>query len=298
MSPPGGDRGPEHRRVAFDVFRAWLVLALMLWGGAAQAQTMRPFGTFRQRHGETRLSARLEYAAGNLRVVPGSPAELYRMELSYDDNRYLPVSDFDTQSGSVVLGLRPAGQGGVRVVSRNQLSQMAAVTLSPAVDLALALTLGAVNAEVELGGLRVTSLQVKTGASRALIRFSQPNAARCDLAAISAGAAEVSLLGLGNSRCDAIEFEGGVGRVLLDFGGVWSSSSRVEVKMAVGELTLRLPRKVGLRITMSKFLSSFKPAGLVRRGNTFQSPDYDTRKRHLVLDVTTAMGGVNVEWVD
>jgi hypothetical protein len=139
---------------------------------------------------------------------------------------------------------------------------------------------------------------VKTGASRAVIRFSQANAARCDLASISAGAAEVSLLGLGNSRCDEIEFEGGVGRVLLDFGGAWSSSSRVEVKMAVGELTLRLPRKVGLQITMDKFLSSFKPAGLVRRGNSFQSPDYDSRKRHLEIDLTTAMGGVNVEWVD
>jgi hypothetical protein len=280
------------------MFKAWVALALVFMGGTAQAQTMRPFATFRQRHGETRLSARLEYAAGTLRVAPGSSADLYRMDLSYDDDRYLPISDFDAQTGSVVLGLRPAGQGGVRVVSRNQLSQMAAVALSPAVNLNLALTLGAVNADVELGGLGVTSLQVKTGASRAVIRFSQPNQARCDLASISAGAAEISVLGLGNSRCDEIEFEGGVGRVLLDFAGAWSSSSRVEVKMAVGELTLRLPRKVGLRITMDKFLSSFEPAGLVRRGNTFQSPDYANRNRHLDLDLTTAMGGVNVEWVE
>jgi len=270
----------------------------MLFAGTAQAQTMRPFGTFRQRHGETRLNARLEYAAGNLRIAPGSAADLYRMDLSYDEDRYLPISDFDTQTGSVVLGLRPAGQGGVRVVSRNQLSQMAAVALSPAVDLNLALTLGAVNADVDLGGLGVTGLRVKTGASRAVIRFSQPNAARCDLASISAGAAEISVLGLGNSRCDEIEFEGGVGRVVLDFGGVWSSSSQVEIKMAVGELTLRLPRKIGLRITMDKFLSSFEPVGLVRRGNTFQSADYDSSKRHLDIDLTTAMGGVNVEWVE
>ena len=275
-----------------------VILALVLWAGSVEAQSMRPFATFRQRHGETRLNARLEYAAGTLRVAPGSSADLYRMDVSYDEDRYLPISDFDTQTGSVVLGLRPAGQGGVRVVSRNQLSQIAAVALSPAVDLNLALTLGAVNADVDLGGLSVTNLQVKTGASRAVIRFSQPNAARCDLASISAGAAEISVLGLGNSRCDEIEFEGGVGRVVLDFGGAWSSSSRVEVTMAVGELTLRLPRKVGLRITMDKFLSSFKPDGLVRRGNTFQSPDYARRDRHLDLDLTTAMGGVNVEWVE
>jgi hypothetical protein len=274
------------------------VLLLLPWGSAAQAQTMRPFETFRQRHGETRLDARLQYAAGDLRLVAGQPSELYRMDLSYDQDRYLPVSDFDTQTGSVLLGLKPAGQGGVRVVSRSQLSQVAVVALSPAVDLALGLTLGAVKADVELGGLRITNLQVKTGASRAVLRFSQPNAARCDRASISAGAAEVSVLGLGNSRCDQIEFEGGVGRVLLDFAGAWTSSSRVVVTMAMGELTLRLPRRVGLRVSMDKFLSSFEAAGLVRQGNAFQSPNYAGSQRHLDLNLTTAMGGVNVEWVD
>lgn len=278
---------------------AWsIALILLCWGGVAQAQAMRRFGTFRQMHGETRLTARLEYAAGNLRVAPGQSTELYRMDLSYDESRYVPVSDFDTQTGSVVLGLKPAGEGGVRVVSRSQLSQAAAVTLSPQVDVALDLALGAVAADVELGGLRVNNLRVKTGASRTVIRFSRPNAARCALAAISAGAAEISVLGLGNSRCDEIEFEGGMGKVLLDFGGAWSSSSQVEVKMAVGELTLRLPTKVGIRIRMDRFLSSFEPAGLVRRGDAFESPDYARQQRHLDLDLTTAVGDVNVEWVE
>jgi hypothetical protein len=275
-----------------------VTLTLLLSAGGAQAQTLRPFATFRQTHGETRLAARLEYAAGSLRVAPGRPTELYRMDLSYDEDRYVPVSDFDASSGSVVLGLRPAGEGGVRVVSRNQLSQIAAVALSPRVDLALDLTLGAVDADVELGGLRVTNLEVKTGASRAVVRFSQPNGSRCERAAISAGAAQVSVLGLGNSRCDEIDFEGGIGKVMLDFAGAWSSSARVEVKMAMGELTLRLPRRVGVRISMDKFLSSFEPAGLVRRGDAFESPNYSRTQRHLDLDLTTAVGGVNVEWVE
>jgi hypothetical protein len=280
------------------VARAALTLGLVVWAGAAQAQTMRPFATFRQMHGETRLATRLEYAAGSLRVAPGRPAELYRMDLSYDQDRYVPVSDFDASSGSVVLGVRPAGEGGVRVVSRKQLNQMAAVTLSPRVDLTLGLTLGAVDADVDLGGLRVTRLDLKTGASRAVVRFSQPNAARCTRATISAGAAEVSVLGFGNSRCDEIEFEGGMGKVMLDFSGGWSSSAQVDVKMAVGELTLRLPRRIGVRITMDKFLSSFESAGLQRRGNEFVSPNYDRSQRRLNLDLTTAVGGVNVEWVE
>jgi hypothetical protein len=275
-----------------------IITALLLVCAPLRAQTMRPFETFRQLHGETRLAARLEYAAGSLHLTPGRAGELYRMDLSYDESRFVPVSDFDPTSGSVFLGLRAAGEGGVRVVSRNQLRQIAAVAISPRVDVALDLTLGAAEAELELGGLRVTNLQVKSGASRTAIRFSKPNGVRCQRASISAGAADIAVVGLGNSRCDLIEFEGGVGKVLLDFAGAWSSNAKVEVKVAMGELTLRLPRRIGVRVTMDKFLSSFEPAGLVPRGKAFQSTNYDGNQRHLDLDLTTAVGGVNVEWVD
>jgi hypothetical protein len=273
-----------------------LMLALSVCAGVVQAQTMRPFTTFRQRHGEPRIAARVEYSAGSLRLFPGRPAELYRMDLAYDQTRYLPVSDFASRNGTLVLGLRPVGEGGVRVASRNQLSQLATVAFSPQVDLALDLALGAAEADIELGGLRISNLRVKTGASRAVMRFSEPNASRCTLADISAGAAELSIHGLGNSRCDEIEFEGGVGKVLLDFSGSWRASCRVSARMALGELTLRLPRNVGTRLTMDKFLSSFEPIGLIRKGNSYESPGYDQRRQHLDIDLTTAVGGVKVEW--
>jgi hypothetical protein len=220
------------------------------------------------------------------------------MNLSFDEDRFVPLSHYDASSRSVILGLRAAGQGGMRVVSRNQLSQLATIAISPRPDLALDFSLGAVDADLELGGLRISDLDLKTGASRATVRFSRPNGRRCRHASFSAGAAEVSVFGLGNSRCDEIEFEAGMGRVLLDFSGVWSSSAHTKVKMAVGGLTLRLPKRVGVRITMDRFLSSFEPAGLVRRENEFVSPNYDRAERRLDLELTTAMGGVNVEWTE
>ena len=259
---------------------------------------MRPFSTFRQLHGETRLNARLEYGSGNLRLQPGEPRELYRMSLSYDQDRFLPISDFDSPGGTVHLGLKARGEGGVRVVSRNQLSQSALVSLSPRVELNLDLSLGAVDADLELGGLRLAELDVRTGASQATIRFSRPNTMRCRTATFSAGAAEVSVIGLGNSRCEEIQFDGGVGKVLLDFTGSPASDTRVEVKMAVGGISLRLPKAAGVRISMDKFLASFDAAGLIRRRGAFVSPNYDKADRKLDIELTTAIGGVDVEWVE
>jgi hypothetical protein len=280
--------------------RGLLLSALALAAGApeASAQAMRPFSTYRQWHGETSTSARLEFAAGALRLAAGRPAELYRMDVLYDPDRYQPVSDYDAAGGDVTLGVRAAGNGGLRVVSKGQLRQTASVTFSPRSDLALAVALGAVDGDLELGGLRLTSLDLEAGASRATVRFSQPNAARCRDAVLSSGAAELTVLGLGNSRCDRIAFEGGVGQVTLDFGGTWTSSSHVSVKMALGAVALRLPRQIGVRLTLDKFLASFDSQGFVRRGNAYLSPGYDQAARHLDIDITTAVGGVAIDWLE
>jgi len=273
-------------------------LGLAVGVSAVSAQSMRPFSTYRQWHGVTSTSARLEFAAGALRLAAGRPTELYRMDVLYDPDRYQPLSDFDAARGHVALGLRAAGDGGLRVVSKSQLRQTASVTFSPRSDLDLAVALGAVDGDIELGGLRLTNLQLEAGASRATVRFSQSNATRCRDAVLSSGAAELTVLGLGNSRCDRVAFEGGVGQVTLDFGGAWTSSSHVSVKMALGAVALRLPRQVGVRLTLDKFLATFDPDGFVRRGNAYLSPGYDQAARHLDIDITTAVGGVTVEWLN
>jgi hypothetical protein len=261
-------------------------------------QTVRRFSTTRQHHGETRLTAAVDYAAGSLTVTPGALGHLYRMRLAFDGERYVPLSGFDASSGAVRLGIAPAPGGAVRVASPTLPEQNALVELPPGVDLSLALTLGAVDAAVELGGLRVTDLRLQSGASRAVLRFSRPNATRCGTATIEAGAAQLEVIGLGNSRCERIRVEGGIGRMTLDFGGEWREDVAVAVRMAVGELVLRLPRDVGVQLTLDRFLAAFQPVGLERRGNAFVSPDYGRAARTLEIALTTAVGGVRIEWLD
>ena len=116
----------------------------------------------------------------------------------------------------------------MRVVSRNQLKQTAAVAFSPSSDLVLQVELGAVVGDLDLGGLRVTDLDLSAGASRATVRFSKPNGARCRMASLRAGAAELTVTRAWQQPLRPHWFEGGVGKVTLDFGGAWTSSSRVK----------------------------------------------------------------------
>src|SRR5262249_8731558 len=103
---------------------------------------------------------------------------------------------------------------------------------------------------------------------------------------------------IGNSHCDRLRVEGGIGRMTLDFGGVWTNSQHAELSLAVTELRLYLPRKVGVRITMDRFLASFEPAGLVRQGDEWISPGYDKSERPLDITLRTTVGAVKVNWID
>ena len=169
------------------------------------------------------------------------------MDLSYDGERFAPrqrLRRVPRRRRARARGQRAAA--GLRVVSRNQLRQSASVAFSPRVDLDARLQRSApwtpTSSWAGCGSpTRPTDRrQPGRGALLPAQRHALPLGLEC-----TAGAAELSVLGLGNSRCDRLDFEGGMGKVTLDFGGAWTSSSQVGVKMAVGELTLRLPRQAG-----------------------------------------------------
>ena len=266
--------------------------------GPASAQSWRPYSTFRQLHGETKLDAQLEFAAGQLKVVSGRHAELYRMRLSYDADRFVPLSQYEAPASTVRLGVESAGRAGLRVVSENQLRQKAVVELSPKADLALDLNLGAGEAELDLGGLRIASLRLEAGASRASVRFSAPNRTRCASAIFAAGAADLAIYRLGNSRCEKVRVEGGVGKLTLDFGGTWTATQKAELTLSMGELLLKLPKRAPVRISMDRFLSSFDAEGLVQQGSFWVTRDFDPAEPHLDIVLKCSVGAVRVEWVN
>lgn len=286
------------RRARDGAAAAGVALLLLLPAAARlHAQTMVDASSSRQLHGESRLDARIDYAAGTLRVAPADAATLYRLQLRYDRDRYVPLARYSAADGRVALGVETTGGPGLRVSSREHLAQDATVALSSRVDLTLDVTLGATEGELELGGLRLRSLSLKNGASRTRVGFSRPNSARCSRASFSTGAAELEVIGLGNSRCAEVALDGGVGRVTLDFSGEAAGDTRARLDMALGELVLRVPRGVGLRLTSDRLLASLETAGLTRRGGAFVSPGFERAAHHLDVNLSSTLGGVSVEWI-
>jgi len=277
---------------------AALALAALLAAPAAGAQTLRTLTSSRQLHGEAALAVNVSYVAGRFHLVPAPAGTLYQMEMRYDEEKFTPIREYDAASGALSLGLKSRGH--VTLAGNGDEDDVPTLDLALAagVPLALSLDLGAAEAEADLGGLALTSLRYKTGASRSRLKFGRPNAAACDSLTIEAGAAEFTATGLANAGCRHVRVEGAVGAVTLDFSGVPRASSDADIHLGLGTLKLVLPRTVGVAVTLDRFLASFDQDGFTRRGGVYYSDNYAATRFHLDLKVESAFGGIEVAWVD
>jgi hypothetical protein len=282
--------------------RSWraaiLVLVALLGTRAAFAQTLRTLSSARQLHGETALTVDVSYAAGRFRLAPVAAGDLYRMDLRYDEDRFTPVRDYDPASGVLRLGLKGRSHNvSLRDRRRGNVPSLD-VALTAEVPLALDIELGAAEADVEFGGLALRRVSYRTGASKSSVRFSSPNPLACDALSFEVGAAEFTATGLGNANCRQMSFEGGVGSVNLDFTGSWRASADARVHVALGSVTLSLPRDVGVAISLDRFLASFDHYGFTKRGDRYYSDNFSVARYHLNLNVAAVFGGIDVHWVD
>lgn len=282
---------------AYRVALAAAALAVSI-GTVADAQTMRGFQASRPARGERMLRATLEFGAGEVVVQPGQKDELYRMQLRYDADRSAPTQDYDPRTGILRFGLESVGRSGVRVTSRAQREQSGRFEFSPDIPLSLTANLGAADATIDLGGTTLVELAIRSGATRGTVSFSRPTKGECKRASFTVGASELEVQQLAAAGCAEVRVEGGVGRAILAFDGAWRRDVNVVAALAMGGLTLRVPKGTGLRIAASRFLTTFDAQGLVKDGNTWVTPNFATARRKVSVELSTSMAGVNVEWTE
>ncbi|HEV7588198.1 MAG TPA: LiaF domain-containing protein [Longimicrobium sp.] len=282
-------------RTALRLAGAAVLLGTLAACHTAGAQRMRSTTSARQLQGETRASVAVEYGAGRLRVSPARGDLLYRMELRYDDAQFRPVTDYDRAAGRLKLGVESREHRGRH---HGHHDQHATIELTPRVPLELSLAFGAGEADVELGGLALQDVHLQTGASRTNVSFAAPNRVAARRVKVEAGAAEVRVSGLGNTRSPRFEFSGGMGETTLEFGGAWTRSATAQIDMGVGSVRLRIPRSLGVRIVRDSFLSSFDAGGMVKRGNAWYSRNYEQARYKLDISIHAAIGSIEVDWID
>ncbi|MFL5576077.1 MAG: LiaF domain-containing protein [Gemmatimonadaceae bacterium] len=261
---------------------------------SASAQELRSVDISRQLHDSAALQVRVNYAAGKLALRSAQLPVLYRVQLSYLPERVEPRYSFDAATRTLHVGVEKRGS---RVPGEGRPGEMH-LDLAPAVPVDLALELGAVEADLDLSGLRVGRLRVESGASDATVHFDAPNPERMRSLEFEVGAASLRATRLANANAPEIRVQAGVGSVDLDFGGKWTQDVDVSVQVALGGVKIRVPSDVGVRVEARKFLASFDTRGLIKRGDAYYSENWDTAAHHLRLRTRTTFGKLELEPTD
>jgi hypothetical protein len=266
--------------------------------GVASAQSYRTLVESRRLDQREGLRVEVDFAVGRFQLAPADGRQLYRVGLTYIEEQFDPAIAYHPELKRLTIDLkgreRHVDFGDIRD-TRQRLD----LRLAPEVPLDLDLTFGAVQADIELGGLTLRSAAIGTGASETTVQFSAANQAACDGLTLNVGAAEFTVIGLGNSRCRVVDLKGGVGDITLDFSGAWPAGAemRVNADIGLGAVTLRVPESVGVRLNVDRFLASLDLDGFTKRGGVHFSDGYDAAAVKLIVDVNAALGSIRVDWI-
>ena len=139
-----------------------------------------------------------------------------------------------------------------------------------AAPLDLTIEAGAYTAEYEFGGLALTNLTVKDGASRVKLAFSNPNKAEMGMLRYETGASNVTLSGLANANFAMMKFNCGAGNYTLDFSGEFKRDASVSIETGVSNMTLVIPAGIQAQLTVEGGLSNVSvPQGWAKNGNVY-----------------------------
>lgn len=176
------------------------------------------------------------------------------------------------------------------------------IALSPDIGFALDLNLGAAKATVDFSDLAVTKLDLDVGAADAHLDFPTPNKSELKLFKVDAGACKLKILHIGNSRFDRLEFDGGVGKFMLDFTGEFNFQAEANISVGLGSLSIVLPNHIGVRLQAdNKWLSSIdfarhKLVWVAGQGGVYQTENYESAAGRLNLSLEIGLGSADLQF--
>ena len=101
--------------------------------------------------------------------------------------------------------------------------------------------------------------------------------------------ASLATLDLQGLQLEKLDIEAGVGDLTVNLGGDWKKSFNASIETGVGQTTVIVPSKVGVKLTTEKGIGSSNIEGLISKGKgVYVNEAYD--KADVVLEIKSEIG--------
>lgn len=210
------------------------------------------------------INLKLQFGAGDLTLNPGADMLVDgTATFNYDELK----PEVNTDGGDVEVRV---GDGDVNILPNlNDLKNEWDLKLGDQ-PMNLSIESGAYDGTFELGGLSLTRLEIKDGASNVEVSFSEPNPVEMSTFTYNTGASDVKLTGLANANFSLFDFSAGAGDYTLDFSGELQRDASIKIESGLSNVIIIVPEGVNAVVTVESGLSNVNAgSGWERSGGEY-----------------------------
>ena len=109
---------------------------------------------------------------------------------------------------------------------------------------------------------------------------------------MGAGTSDLQLAGL---SLTGLAVNLGAGNYTVDLSGDWARDLDVTIKAGAANITLRLPRDVGVRVEVEAGVGRIEASGLKQDWNVYTNEAYGTSEKTMQVDIEAGIGQINLE---
>ena len=208
-------------------------------------------------------SLKLAFGAGDLMLSPGAD-QLVEGTATYNYEKLKPEVIID------------GGNVEIKLESVNVIPSLEGITNEWDFKLGnqpmnLTIESGAYNGIYEFGGLALTNLTIKDGASHVELAFSEPNQAEMSVLSYATGASDVKMKGLANANFSIFDFSAGAGDYTLDFSGDLQRDASIKIESGLSNIIVVVPEGVNAVVTVESGVSNVSSgSGWSQSGNIYK----------------------------
>ncbi len=230
------------------------------------------------------INLKLRFGAGQLILNPGADL-LIDGTATYNYDELKPEINTDGSDVEVRVG-----DGNVNIFPNlNNIKNEWDLELGDQ-PMNLSLESGAYEGEFELGGLALTRLDIKDGASNVEISFSKLNPVEMSTFTYNTGASDVKITGLANANFSLFDFSSGAGDYTLDFSGELQRDASVKIETGLSNFIIIVPEGVNAVVTVQGGLSNVNAGSSWERSGS----DYVQKGEGPTLTFVIEMGAGNL----
>jgi hypothetical protein len=246
---------------------------------------------------EKSLDATIRLDIGSMEVSSEKQAgSLYSYDLLYDKAGFAPDIQYHPTlggtEGRLFFSLQNTRKMGIHP---QRINSKLRVAFNNSIPLSLKVIAGVGDSHLSLSSLKLSRIDFESGVGEAKISAYEPNPVPCEYVRVKNGVGRLEAVGLGYLNFRELEFDGGVGGASLDFTGEWKQNADIRIQVGVGEVKVRVPREIGVKVESSKnFLSGVHLEGFKKQDSYYYSENYDRASVRVTVRVTTGIGELRI----